>query len=73
MEAGRVYHRQGRILSLEERPPEIDALVRGSSQVPYRVKIMVTAREKEGVRIRGDCSCPVGAYCKHVAAVLIGS
>ena len=72
-EAGRVYQRQGRILSFEERPPEIEALVRGSSQVPYRVNITVTPREKEGVRIKGDCSCPVGAYCKHVAAVLIES
>jgi|GEM_PF-7113820 len=73
MEAGRVYHRQGRILSLQERPPEIEALVRGSSQVPYHVRITVTPCEKVGVRIKGDCSCPVGAYCKHIAAVLIES
>jgi len=73
MEAGRVYHRQGRILSLQERPPEIEALVRGSSQVPYHVRITVTPCETVGVRIKGDCSCPVGAYCKHIAAVLIES
>ena len=73
MEAGRIYTRQGRIVSFEERPPEISALVRGSSAVPYRVSVTVTPAESAGVRIQGRCSCPVGAYCKHVAAVLIES
>jgi superfamily II DNA or RNA helicase len=73
MEAGRVYHRQGRIVSFEERPPEIEAQVRGSSPVPYRVRITVTPVEREGLRIKGECSCPVGAYCKHIAAALIES
>ena len=73
MEAGRVYHRQGRVVSFEERPPEILAQVRGSSPVPYRVRITITQVEREGVRINGYCSCPMGAYCKHIAAALIES
>ena len=73
MEAGRVYRRQGRILSFEERPPEIEALVRGSSPAPYRVRIAITPVEKLGVRIKGECSCPMGGYCKHIAAALIES
>jgi hypothetical protein len=70
MEAGRVYHKQGRVVSFEERPPEILAQVRGSSRVPYRVSITITPAEMEGVRIKGHCSCPVGAFCKHIAAAL---
>nr|WP_210302478.1 DEAD/DEAH box helicase [Rhodoblastus sphagnicola] len=73
MEAGRVYRRQGRIVSFEESPPEILALVRGSSRVPYRVSVTVASAEDDSVRIKGRCSCPVGAYCKHIAAVLIES
>ena len=71
MEAGRVYRRQGRIVDFDARPPEITAQVRGSSPNPYHVKIKVTTAERQGVRIEGACSCPVGAYCKHIAAVLI--
>ena len=73
MEAGRVYQRQGRIVAFEERPPEIVASVRGSSRVPYRVSVTVTPAEREGLRIKGRCSCPVGAFCKHIAATLIES
>ena len=62
MEAGRVYQRQGRMVAFEERPPEIVASVRGSSRVPYRVSVTVTPAEREGLRIKGRCSCPVGAF-----------
>ena len=72
MEAGRIYHRQGRVLSLEEHEQEIDAVVRGSARQPYSVKIVLT-REGSGVRIKGSCTCPVGAYCKHIAAALLES
>jgi len=73
MEAGRIYTRQGRIVSFEERPPDIVASVRGSSRVPYRLRVTVTPSERGGVDITGYCSCPVGAHCKHIAAVLIES
>ena len=73
MEAGRVYRRQGRVIGFDERPPEITAIVSGSVRTPYQVTIKVTAAERQGVRIEGACSCPVGAYCKHIAAVLIES
>ena len=72
-EAGRVYQRQGRVLALEERPPEIVARVRGSSPAPYSVHIKIAAAEGQGARIDGACSCPVGAFCKHIAATLIES
>jgi superfamily II DNA or RNA helicase len=73
MEAGRVYRRQGRVVGFDERPPEITAEVRGSSPIPYQVKIKVMAADRQGLRIEGACSCPVGAYCKHIAAALIES
>ena len=69
-EAGRVYQRQGRVVALEDRPTEIVAWVRGSSPAPYSVRIRIAA-DGQGVRIEGACSCPVGAFCKHIAATLI--
>jgi hypothetical protein len=72
-EAGRVYHRQGRVVAFEESPPEIVARVQGSSPTPYSVRVKVAAADGQGPRIEGACSCPVGAYCKHIAATLIES
>ena len=72
-EAGRVYQRQGRVVAFEESPPEIVARVQGSSPTPYSVRIKVAAADGQGPRIEGACSCPVGAYCKHIAATLIES
>jgi len=72
-EAGRVYQRQGRVVAFEESPPEIVARVQGSSSTPYSVRIKVAAADGQGPRIEGACSCPVGAYCKHIAATLIES
>lgn len=44
------------------------ASVRGSRRQPYRV--LVAWNEGPPVTIRGQCSCPMGSNCKHVAAAL---
>ena len=44
--------------------------VQGSRDEPYTQTIHVTSRGGR-VRIVGSCSCPIGANCKHVAAVLL--
>ena len=66
------YARQNRVLdwsdTIGEHAIEIAARVRGSAV--YRQQIVVrqfgTHRE-----IDGECSCPVGYNCKHVASVLL--
>jgi hypothetical protein len=66
------YLRQNRVVDWTERVGEhaieIDARVRGSAV--YRQQIIV---RQFGVHreIDGECSCPVGYNCKHVASVLL--
>ncbi len=42
------------------------AKVQGTQRNPYSQRIIITNQE-----LLGDCSCPVGFNCKHVAAVLM--
>jgi len=72
LERGRNYQRAGRVSGLSVSPDGglIAGLVQGSVREPYRV-IARVASVQGGIHIRGDCSCPVGGNCKHVAAVLL--
>ncbi len=47
--------------------------VTGNAPQPYRVRISVDYNEDEHSALpeEGDCTCPVGFNCKHVAAVLM--
>ncbi|WP_149536206.1 DEAD/DEAH box helicase [Siccirubricoccus phaeus] len=75
MAAGQAYLRQGRVLGLEfaEDGETIHATTRGSAQVPYRQEIAVSRPPGGSLRIIGDCTCPVGHNCKHVAAALLAA
>jgi superfamily II DNA or RNA helicase len=71
--AGRAYFQQGRVQSLK---PATDgsflrATVRGSTSTPYRLDIALRRSAKGAVGIDGECTCPVGYNCKHVAAALL--
>ncbi len=48
-------------------------IVDGSANNVYSQKITFFQYENKDVIIDGDCSCPVGYNCKHVAAVLLQS
>jgi uncharacterized Zn finger protein len=48
----------------------ISGSVLGSRPLPYSQTIMLASNGR-AVTINGYCSCPVGANCKHVAAVLL--
>src|SRR6516225_360113 len=48
----------------------ISGSVLGSRPLPYSQTIMLASNGR-AVAINGYCSCPVGANCKHVAAVLL--
>jgi hypothetical protein len=54
---------------------ENDALcgdVQGSQKFPYEVQVFFE-RVGELLIIEGECSCPVGFNCKHVAALLLAN
>ena len=69
---GAAYAREGRVVKLLGPSPEgaLSATVLGSDI--YEVQLNLTFDAAFQVtRINGSCSCPVGAMCKHMAAVLL--
>ena len=44
--------------------------VQGTQRQPYRVHVNFE-RDQGDLSVDGECSCPVGVDCKHVAALLI--
>ena len=68
---GKGYYQEGRVQKVDLVKQDafswfIEAMVRGTR--PYRQHIVIRKDEAEFI---GDCSCPVGYNCKHVAAVLL--
>ncbi len=47
-------------------------LVQGTRSLPYAVHVYFH-HTKEDVSMKGECTCPVGVDCKHVAALLIAA
>ena len=74
IERGRAYFRQGKVLSWSANTDgrKLQGQVAGSRRTPYRVFIHVWPR-RNGADIEGECTCPVGYDCKHVAAVLFAA
>lgn len=67
LERAHEYVRKGRVLEAYAEPSgTIRGSVKGSEWKPYDQRISVTPD-----RVDGLCTCPVGANCKHVAAVLL--
>src|SRR6056297_2552036 len=68
---GAAYQRQDRVLIAEwdEESQILFGEVRGSGRNVYEQEILFPTRGRE--RFRGLCTCPVGANCKHVVAVLL--
>ncbi len=62
---GKDYFRSGHVVDVRWRGDQLTGRVQGSEPQPYRVTILF-----DGKHIEGDCSCPVGYNCKHVAALL---
>jgi uncharacterized Zn finger protein len=65
---GLEYHRQGMISDARvEGERRLTAWCEGSSGGPYQVTAIV-----EGGQIaEAHCGCPMGAYCKHIVALLL--
>jgi SNF2 family DNA or RNA helicase len=58
------------IAETDERQRYIRSYVHGSDSEPYQVEISLKLRDGRLVDIIGDCDCPMGYNCKHVAATL---
>jgi superfamily II DNA or RNA helicase len=71
--AGQAYMRAGRVRELQADADDnhISAAVKGSASRPYRLAIDVHRAKNGKVSIAGECTCPVGFNCKHVAAALL--
>ena len=72
------YFQQGRVLSLKIMSEgalfvQLSASVQGHDVIAYKQNIRITWRDTtyKNATITGNCSCPVGFNCKHVAAVCL--
>jgi superfamily II DNA or RNA helicase len=74
-QAGLRYARQGRVSNIIYAPDgaSVTARTRGSASRPYGQRITLKRRADGELEFSGQCSCPVGYNCKHVAAVLIAA
>ena len=71
--AGQAYMRAGRVRGLQADIDDnhISAEVKGSARRPYRLAIDLHQTKAGKLSIAGECTCPVGFNCKHVAAALL--
>ncbi len=71
---GLSYYRMGKVLSHNiEHGSELSGTVKGSGRNFYSQSISLFWHGKMLDDVDGECSCPVGWNCKHVAAVLLSA
>jgi superfamily II DNA or RNA helicase len=73
---GRDYARAGAVISThwEPGPRVLTGSVQGTTSLPYRCTIVIGPEVKDlALPLASSCSCPIGADCKHVAALLLQS
>jgi len=76
-ERGRSYFEKGRVVHLVIKNEgalfvQLNASVSGSHITPYKQNIRIVWRpDYSAAQIEGNCSCPVGYNCKHVAAACL--
>jgi hypothetical protein len=63
---GLEYYKDACVKIVEQTDESIIAKVEGSYRNSYRVEIDMDVKE-----IRGSCTCPYGAVCKHMIATII--
>ncbi|MDD5277760.1 MAG: SNF2-related protein, partial [Methylovulum sp.] len=76
-ERGKRYFEKGQVLNLTITNEgalfvQINSTVNGTASNPYKQNIRIVWRpDYSSAEIEGDCSCPIGYNCKHVAAVCL--
>jgi superfamily II DNA or RNA helicase len=75
LQAGTLYQRQGRVTEVvvEENGRRITARVQGNETRPYRQTIAIEEKTPGRIVVSGECTCPVGFNCKHVAAAIVAA
>jgi len=73
LESGRTYFRDGKVtlIEIQKTGNQIAGAVVGSGRNVYRVYIRLQAQPRGGTRVEGECGCPAGFNCRHVAALLL--
>ncbi len=68
---GSSYQRHGAVrgASLDSARQKLFGQVKGSQSEPYDVEIVLTGRADE--LFQPHCSCPMGGFCKHSAALVL--
>ncbi len=64
------YAERGKVRALAGGDGLIESEVSGAGGQVYQQSIGI-APGRRGVAIAGDCTCPVGANCKHIVAALV--
>lgn len=76
-EKGKAYLNTGHVLDMNTQSEgalfvQLNATVQGTANMPYKQNIRIIWRsDYSSAEIIGNCSCPVGFNCKHVAAVCL--
>ena len=71
---GKIYFDEGRVVELNIKSEgvlfvQLNSTVKGNASNPYKQNIRIVWRpDYSAAVIDGDCSCPIGYNCKHVAA-----
>jgi superfamily II DNA or RNA helicase len=73
LERGRRYLNERRVLSVDQDAARgrVTGRVRGSGGRIYQCIVQLGQHADGSLMVVGQCSCPVGYNCKHVAAVLL--
>jgi superfamily II DNA or RNA helicase len=77
VERGRGYFRDGHVLDVtwSEKANVLTGHVAGTRSTPYAVTVILAPQRREGrpALLATACTCPMGAACKHVAALLFAT
>ena len=71
VEKGRGYFVRGAVRELVASEGALVALVKGTRPHPYCVTMPLDRASGLPDPLEGDCTCPVGSLCKHMAAALM--
>jgi len=73
LERGVRYFRNGRVLTADYNAAQslVSGRVRGSGGRVYQCIVQLQRDDSGELTVVGQCSCPVGYNCKHVAATLL--
>lgn len=73
LQRGKAYWRQGRVLSVQRHGGVVEGEVLGSADQVYGCEVTLDRDSRGHLVVDGECDCPVGYNCKHIAATLVAA